>query len=96
MSIAAPHHLNHLLDCFIDVKTVIPRRCFLDMITDAVNDSFAAVGIPDNTSERFPDFGHIWRAHFQKAHGRTSVIARGGDRMQNFVSQRGGQFSHHA
>ena len=66
------------------------------MITDAVNDIFAAVGIPDDTSERFPDFGHIWRAHFQKAHGRTSVVARGGDRVQNFVSQRGGQLSHYA
>ena len=36
------------------------------MITDAVNDIFAAVGIPDDTSERFLDFGHIWRAHSKK------------------------------
>ena len=66
------------------------------MIADAVDDAFAAVGIPDNTGERFPDFVQIWRAHFQKAHARTGVVARGGDRMQNFVSQRGGQLSHDA
>src|ERR1700730_16195865 len=66
------------------------------MITDAINDIFAAVGIPDDTTERFSDFVHVWGAHVQKAYGRTSVVARGGDRMQNFVSQRGGQFSHHA
>jgi hypothetical protein len=44
---------------------------------DAVNDIFAAVGIPHDTSERFPDFGHIWGTHVQKAHRRTRVVARG-------------------
>ena len=47
-------------------KRLIPWRCFLDVITDAVDDIFAAVGIPDDTSERFPDFGHVWRASCPK------------------------------
>ena len=91
-----PHHFSHLLNCFIEVEMAIPRWCFFDMIADAVDDSFAAVGIPDDTSERVPDLGHIWRIHVQKARGRTSVVTRSGDRMQNFVSQRGGQFAHYA
>ena len=77
-------------------KALPSWRRFLDVITDAADDVFGAVGIPDDTGERFLDFGQIWRAHFQKAHACTSVVARSGDRMQNFVSQRGGQLSHHA
>src|SRR5215469_14931309 len=91
-----PHHFNHLPDCFIDVKPVMAGRCFLDVRTDAVNDILAAVGIPDDASECFPHFGHVWGTDVQKAHPRTSVVPRARDWMQNFVSQRGSQFSHYA
>ena len=77
-------------------KRLLSRRRFLDVITDAADDILCSIGIPDDTAERFPDFAEIWRTHVQKAHGRTGIVARGGDRMQNFVSQRGGQLSHHA
>ena len=91
-----PHHYDHLIYRLVEVEKLVSWRRFLDMITDAVYDSLAAVGIPDNGTERLPDFGHIWGTHVQKAHGCTSVVAHGGDRMKNFVSQGGGQLSHYA
>ena len=32
----------------------------------------------------------------EEVHGRTGIVARGGDGLGDFVHQRGGQFSHHA
>ena len=57
------------------------------MITHAADDIVGSVGIPDDTGERVHDFVQIWRAHFQKAHSRTSIVAGGGDGVQDFVSQ---------
>jgi len=40
--------------------------------------------------------GQVWRLLIQKIEGGTSIVARAADRLRDFVSQRGGQFSHHA
>ena len=71
-------------------------RRFLDVIAHPADDIRSSVHVPDNTTERFPDLNQIWRTHFQKPHPRTGIVARRSNRVQNFVSQRGGQFSHSA
>ena len=75
---------------------MLSRRRFLDVITDPVDDDSRAVGIAYDTAERFPDLAQVRRLRIQKIEGGASVVARGGDWLRDFVSQRGGQFSHHA
>ena len=90
------HHDDHLLDRLIDLKLIPPWRRFLDVIPYATDNIFCSVGIPYDTAQRIPDFAEIWWAHVQKTRGGTGIVARGGDRMQNLVTQRCGQFSHYA
>jgi hypothetical protein len=92
----ALHHLDNLIDRLVEVERLASWRCLLDVLAHAINDAFGPVGIPDNAGERLFDFGQIWRAHFQKAHSCTRIVAGRGDGVQDFVSQRGGQFSHYA
>ena len=54
------------------------------------------ISISDDTGKCFPDLAQIRRLHLQKILGRPGVVARAGDRLRDFVRQRGGQFSHHA
>ena len=96
LSDCASRQHNHLVDRLIEIKTVLSRRRFLDVITHPVDDDSRAVGIADDTAERFPDLAQVWRLLIQKIEGRTSIVARSCDRLSDFVSQRGGQFSHHA
>ena len=49
-----------------------------------------------NAAECLPDLAQVRRLHVQKILGRTGVVAGAGDRLRDFVRQRGGQFSHHA
>ena len=44
---------NRLADRLVEIETIIPRRRFLDVITNPVDDNSRAVGIAD-TAERFP------------------------------------------
>ena len=74
----------------------LSRRRFLDVITDPVDDVSGAIGIAHDAAERLPDLAQVRRLHVQKIQGRTGVVARAGDRLRDFVRQRGGQFSHHA
>ena len=90
------HHANHLIYCLIEVEKVHLWRRFPDVITDAGDNIFGSISVPDDTGKRFHDLGQIWRALFQEAHSRTSVVARSGNRMQDLVGQRGGQLSHDA
>ena len=55
-----------------------------------------SIGIAHDTAERFPDLAQVWRLLVQEIQGRTGVVARSGDRLLDFVSQRGRQLSHHA
>ena len=88
------HHYEHFINRPIEVEKLHSWWRLLDVITNAADDFLGSIGVPYNASERFHDFGQIWRAHFQEAHSRTSVVSRSGNRMQNLVSQGGGQLSH--
>ena len=68
---------NHLIDRLIEIKTMLSRRRFLDVITNPVDDDSRAVGIAHDTAERFPDLAQVWRLLVQKIEGRTGVVARG-------------------
>src|SRR6516162_7748619 len=87
---------EHFVDRRIEIKAFLSRWRFLDVITHSSDDVPSSVRVPDNTIERFPGLIQIRRIHFQKPHPRTSVVAGGRDRMQNFVRQRSSEFSHHA
>src|SRR6267154_3037877 len=50
----ASHHDNHLVDRFIEAKTLFSLRRFPDVITHPSDDILGSVCISDNTSERFP------------------------------------------
>ena len=83
---------NHLIDRFIEIKTMLSRRRF----TDPVDDVSGSIGIAHDTAKRFPDLAQVWRLLIQKIEGRAGVVAGGGDWLCDFVRQRGGQFPHHA
>ena len=51
---------NHLIDRFIEIKTMLSRRRFLDVITNPVDDVSRAIGIAHDTAERFPDLAEVW------------------------------------
>ena len=59
--------------------------------------SFARSASLTTQAERFPDFVQIRRdVRSKKSHARAGIVAGGGDRVENFVGQRGGQLSHDA
>jgi len=96
LSDCASRQHDHLIDRLIEIKMMLSRQRFLDVITHPVDDESRAVGITYDTAERFPDLAQLRRLLIQKIQGGASVVARGGDRLRDFVSKRGGQFSHHA
>jgi hypothetical protein len=87
---------QHLIDRRIEIKTTLSRRRFLDVFADPIDDVSGAIGIANDTVDRFPDLANVRRPLVQKIHRRTGVVARAGDRLRDLVGQRGGQFSHHA
>src|SRR6516164_391462 len=87
---------EHFVDRRIEIKAFLSRWRFLDVITHPSDDVPSSVRVPDNTTERFSGLTQIRRIHFQKAQPRTSVVAGGRNRMQDFVRQRSSQFSHRA
>jgi hypothetical protein len=50
---------DHLIDRLIEIKTMLSRRRFPDVITHPVDDDSCAVGIAYDTAERFPDFAEV-------------------------------------
>src|SRR5215472_5493430 len=78
------------------IKALLSRRRFLDLLTDAVNDLSGSIDIANDTTDCFADLAQVRRLHPQKILGRTGVVARTGDRLRDFVRQRGSQFSHNA
>src|SRR5262249_4336257 len=87
---------NDLVDCPIKIKTLSSRGRFLDVITHPADDIRGSVDIPDDTAERFPGSIQIRRPHLQKAHAHPGIVACRSNGVQNFVSERGGQFAHYA
>src|SRR5262245_18035240 len=66
------------------------------MTTDAVDNISGSVGIAHDATERLPDLVELRWLPVQEIQGCTSVVARAGDRLRDFVKQRGGHFSQHA
>src|SRR6516162_11846547 len=79
----------HFIDCRIEVKALVSRRRFLDVIPDAINDLCGSVDIADETIECGVDLVRLRRLHLQEILGRTSVVPRAADRLCDLVSQRG-------
>jgi hypothetical protein len=82
----ASRQCNHLIDRLIKIKTVLSRRRFPDVVADAVYDVSGSIGIAHDTGKRFPDFAQLGRLPIQEIQGRSGVVARGGDRLRDFVS----------
>ena len=57
----APREDNYFVDCRIEIKVILSRRRFLDVITDPVDYVSRSVGIAQDTAERFPDLAQVWR-----------------------------------
>jgi hypothetical protein len=75
---------------------MLSRRRFLDMVSNSIENDSRAVGVAYDTAERFSDLAEVRRLLAQKNQGRTGVVARATNRLRDFVSERRGQFSHHA
>ncbi len=86
-----------LLERYLDVLErepvlIVPNRSDVDRVE---RDLLArrpallsgSIGTFDDAGERFPDLVQFWRASVQKVRGRASVVARGGNRLRDFVSQ---------
>ncbi len=91
---ASPQY-NHLIDRVIKIKAGLSRRHFPDVIADPVDDLSGPIGIVHDTGKPFLDLAQLGRLPIQEIQGRTGVVARGGDRLGDLVSQGGGQFPHH-
>jgi len=92
----APRQFNHLGDRLIKIKAILSRRRLLYMSPDTVDDAAGSIGIAHDTPERFSDFAQIWRSLGQEIQSCSGVVACGGDRLLDFVSERSRQYSHHA
>ena len=66
------------------------------MLAHAADDVFRSIGVPYDTAEGFLDFAEIGGSPVQKSHARAGIVSSSGDRVENFVSQRGSQLSHYA
>ena len=51
---------NHFIDRLIEIKTILSRRRFLDVVADPVDDGSGSIGIAHDTAERFPDLAQVW------------------------------------
>ena len=51
----ASRQYNHFIDRLIEIKTILSRGRFLDVITDPVDDGSSSIGIAHDTVERLPD-----------------------------------------
>ena len=85
----ASRQYNHFIDRLIEIKTILSRRRFLDVVTDPIDDLRSSIGIAHDTAERFPDLAQVWRLLVQEIHGCTRVVASSSDWLLDFVSQRG-------
>jgi hypothetical protein len=51
----ASRQYNHFIDRLIEIKTILSRRRFLDVVADPVDDVASSIGIVQNAAERFRD-----------------------------------------
>jgi hypothetical protein len=52
---------NNFIDRLIEIKTILSRGCFLEVITDPTDDVSGSIGVAHDTAERFPDLAEVWR-----------------------------------
>jgi hypothetical protein len=52
---------DRLIGRLIEIKTMLSRRRFLDVITNSVDNDSRPVGIANDTPERFPGLAQVWR-----------------------------------
>jgi hypothetical protein len=52
---------NHLVDRFIQIKAMLSRRRFLDVVTDPVDEVSGSIGVAHDTDERPSDVAHVRR-----------------------------------
>ena len=74
----------------------LSRRRFLDAVSDPLDDFSGSIGSAYDTAELLLDFAQIGWLLIQEIQSGTRVVARGCNRLGDFMRQRGGQFSHHA
>jgi hypothetical protein len=70
----ASRQYDHLIDCRIKIKTLLPGRRFLDLLTNAVDDVSGSIDIANDTAERFPDLAQVGGLHVQKILGSTGML----------------------
>src|SRR5712671_4818586 len=92
----ASRQYDHLIDRMIEIKTGPSRRRFLDLLANPFDDLSGPVGSAYDTAKLFLDLAQVRRLPIQEIQSGTRVVAPGGDRLGDFVRQRGSQFSHHA
>src|SRR5712691_1919100 len=92
----ASRQYNYLVDRLIEIKTILSWRRFLDVITNPVDYVSSSISIAHDAAERFPDLVQVRRLPVQKIQGRAGVVTCRGNRLLDFVSERGGLLSHYA
>ena len=90
------NRITSLIAPLIKIKVLLSRRRLLHVITHPLDHVSGAIGVVHNAAECLPDLAQVRWLHVQKILCRTGVVAGAGDRLRDFVRQRGGQFSHHA
>ena len=81
-------------DSAIDVHEILPRGCFLDEVTNLVDDLAASLGVIDNVIERLPHLLQARRLRTEPAQRGLGVGKRCGDGLADFVGDRGGELAH--
>src|SRR5712671_1190588 len=84
---------NHFGDCTVEIEAIPPWWRFLDLVADPVDDLPSSIGIRNHTGKRLPDFGQVRRLLVQKIQSSARVVARTGDRLRDFVSDRSGELT---
>src|SRR5215831_17117489 len=69
---------DHFVDCRVEIKTLLSRRRFLDLLPDAIDDVSGSICVANDTGECFPDLAHIRRSHLQKILGCPCIVTRAG------------------
>jgi hypothetical protein len=92
----ASRQFNYLGDRLIEIETVLARWRFLYVSADTVDYVAGSIGVAHDAPERFLDFAQIGRSFGQEIQSRAGVVACGGDRLLDLMSERSRQYSHHA
>ena len=78
----------------VDVQPLLARQRFLDHAADPANHLAGSLAVLDDTIERLLDLGEIRRLRSQPAQGRLSVGDDRGNRLVDFMGDRGRELAH--